>query len=76
MLITGIREVLCSNLNRDSGHLEGFRGFTQFLHGNVLTVRQIRIRPDSKFLPVHGQQPSQDVPLLYDLTADRGLNKS
>jgi len=72
MLINGIREVLCSNLNRDSGHLEGFRGFTQFLRGNVLTVRQIRIRPVSKFLPVHGQQPSQHVPLLYNPTADRG----
>jgi hypothetical protein len=45
MLLTGIREVSYSNLNRGSGHLEGFRGFTQFLHENVLTVRQIRLRP-------------------------------
>jgi len=42
MIITGILEVPYSNLNRESGHLEGFRGFTQFLHENMLTVRQLR----------------------------------
>jgi len=45
MLITGILELPYSNLNRESGHLEGFRGFTQFLLENMLTVRQITLRP-------------------------------
>lgn len=45
MLSTGIRDVPYSNFNRDSGHLEGFRGFTQFLHETVVTVRQITLRP-------------------------------
>lgn len=39
MLMTGIREVPCSNLDRDSAHLEGFRGFSQILHENVLRAR-------------------------------------
>ena len=38
----------------------------------TLTVRQITKTGSSKFLPFHGQQPSQHVPPLYSLTADSG----
>jgi hypothetical protein len=73
MLMTGVREVPGSNLDRDSWSSWGFSWiFSVSPWKCAQSTSNTATTGSSKFLPVHGQQPSRHVPLLCGLTADRG----